>query len=271
MNNLQNLHTHSTYCDGSDTLEEMIKTAIEKGFSSIGFSGHSPVNFDSIYAMSLEGEMEYKKEITNLKKKYDGVLDIFCGIELDTNHVSNLDGYDYVLGSHHYFSRDGRLIGFDRSADEVKSVIDCHFGGDGIAFAKAYYNELGEHLWKTNVDILAHFDIITKNCEKTFLFDTECEEYKKLGFEAISSLRGKIPFFEVNTGAISRGYRTSPYPCLDFIKEFKKQGYGAVITSDCHDRNYLDESFALARELLFEAGFREKYILTKNGFVAVEL
>lgn len=271
MNNLQNLHTHSTYCDGRDTLEEMIQTAIEKGFSSIGFSGHSPVNFDSIYAMSLEGEMEYKKEITNLKKKYDGVLDIFCGIELDTNHISNLDGYDYVLGSHHYFSRDGRLIGFDRSADEVKSVIDCHFGGDGIAFAKAYYSDLSECLWKTKIDVLAHFDIITKNCEKIHLFDVDSVEYKKLGYEAISSLKGKIPFFEVNTGAISRGYRTTPYPTLDFMREFKKQGYGAIISSDCHDRRYLDTAFDLARELLAEAGYKERYILTRNGFCAVEL
>ena len=40
MKPIQNLHTHSTYCDGADTPEEMIETALEKGFTSIGFSGH---------------------------------------------------------------------------------------------------------------------------------------------------------------------------------------------------------------------------------------
>ena len=34
-----NLHTHSTYCDGQSTLEEMVKSAINKDFYYIGFSG----------------------------------------------------------------------------------------------------------------------------------------------------------------------------------------------------------------------------------------
>ena len=41
MTYLQNLHTHTTYCDGRDTPVEMIESAIAQGFDSIGFSGHS--------------------------------------------------------------------------------------------------------------------------------------------------------------------------------------------------------------------------------------
>lgn len=41
MKHLQNLHTHTIYCDGKDTPEEMILAACEKGFTSLGFSGHS--------------------------------------------------------------------------------------------------------------------------------------------------------------------------------------------------------------------------------------
>ena len=37
----QNLHTHSTYCDGKDSIEGMIQSAIAQGFQSVGFSGHS--------------------------------------------------------------------------------------------------------------------------------------------------------------------------------------------------------------------------------------
>ena len=36
----QNLHTHSLYCDGKDSFEEMIQTAIEKEFTILGFSSH---------------------------------------------------------------------------------------------------------------------------------------------------------------------------------------------------------------------------------------
>ena len=38
---LQNLHTHSTFCDGIHTPEQMVQFALQKGFTSLGFSGHS--------------------------------------------------------------------------------------------------------------------------------------------------------------------------------------------------------------------------------------
>ena len=38
----QDLHTHTTYCDGQHTTEEMVLAAINKGMKRIGFSGHSP-------------------------------------------------------------------------------------------------------------------------------------------------------------------------------------------------------------------------------------
>ena len=53
-----NYHTHSTFCDGKDTPEEMVKTAIEKGFDVIGFSGHGYVK-DSSYAMTRENTEKY--------------------------------------------------------------------------------------------------------------------------------------------------------------------------------------------------------------------
>ena len=71
---------------------------------------------------------------------------------------TNLSGYDYIIGAKHYFNINGQHVGFDRSASEVKAVIDEYFGGDGLKFAKKYYEELYE-LTKYNVDIVAHFDI----------------------------------------------------------------------------------------------------------------
>ena len=150
-------------------------------------------------------------------------------------------------------------------------MITERFGGDGLAFAKKYYEKLCELPEYGKFDILGHFDLITKNIEKAKLFDTASAEYKKAAISAIDALSGKIPFFEVNTGAISRGYRTSPYPTLDLIKEFRARGWGAVISSDCHDGRFLDCAFEDARELLIAAGYKEKYILTSGGFKAVEV
>lgn len=34
----QNLHTHTTFCDGVDAPEELIREAMARGFDSLGFS-----------------------------------------------------------------------------------------------------------------------------------------------------------------------------------------------------------------------------------------
>ena len=36
-----NLHAHTFYCDGKNNAEDYILTTIEKGFTSVGLSGHS--------------------------------------------------------------------------------------------------------------------------------------------------------------------------------------------------------------------------------------
>ena len=39
-------HIHSTFCDGKDSPEDIIKVAIDKGLEAIGFSSHSYNPFD---------------------------------------------------------------------------------------------------------------------------------------------------------------------------------------------------------------------------------
>ena len=140
-----------------------------------------------------------------------------------------------------------------------------------MAFAKKYFETVTELPQRTNADIIGHFDIFTKNNEKGRFIDTSAQEYLVAGYEAIHALKGKIPLFEVNTGAISRGYRTSPYPQMEFLKEFNRCGFGAVITSDCHDKNFIDCFYDEAEQMLKAAGFRSKWILTEKGFTEVGL
>ena len=73
----QCLHTHSIYCDGKDTLEDMVLSAIEKGFDSIGFSGHSYMDIYAEFSMSEETAAKYREEIAALKVKYADKIKIF--------------------------------------------------------------------------------------------------------------------------------------------------------------------------------------------------
>ena len=58
---------------------------------------------------------------------------------------------------------------------------------------------------------------------------------------------------------------------MDFLNEFRENGFGAVITSDCHNKNFVDCYFEESQEILREAGFKSRFVLTNNGFEEVEL
>lgn len=273
MKNLQNLHMHSTFCDGRDTPEETVKAALARGFDAIGFSSHSYMYYTPTFAVPMKapGDRAYRAEIRRLQKAYEGRIDVFCGLEFDMYSICDLTDYDYLIGSVHYLKIGDEIVGFDRSAEVVQGIITNHFGGDGMAYALAYYRTLAELPQYGNFDIIGHFDIITKHADQVTFFDETAPVYRHAAIEAAEALAGKIPLFEVNTGAMSRYGRGVPYPPLFLMKELRRLGFGAIISSDCHDNRYLDFGYETARELLAAAGFRERYILTKNGFKSVEL
>ena len=76
----QSLHTHSVFCDGKNTLEQMVVAAIEKGFDSIGFSAHSYVEEIGEYSMQEKDTDAYKAEAARLQKCYGDRIRIFCGM-----------------------------------------------------------------------------------------------------------------------------------------------------------------------------------------------
>ena len=274
-NYLQNLHTHTVFCDGANTPEELINEALHKGFDSIGFSGHSYMKrLPKESTMTLENNEKYRREIQLMKEKYNDKIKVFCGIEADFHSKVDLSGYDYLIGSVHYLAKDGIFLDFDRTdlvypQYAMKRFLDEFYEGDGMKFVKAYYETLARLPEHGAYDIIGHYDLIVKHNEAMHFVDETSKEYRNCAIEAAEALAGKIKLFEVNTGAIARGYRSIPYPAPFIMKELKRLGFGAVISSDCHKKENLDFRFETARQVLKECGFEERFVLTENGFTAV--
>ena len=64
-----NFHTHSSFCDGKNTPEELIHSAIEKGFSILGFSSHSIYPFAEKWHISPNEHYHYVEHIKQLMQK----------------------------------------------------------------------------------------------------------------------------------------------------------------------------------------------------------
>ena len=250
-----NLHSHTTYCDGNNTAEEMVLAAIQSGFDVFGFSGHSYLDFDDSWCMSKEDTKAYYDEIQRLKEKYKDRITILCGIEQDYLSDTPVNQYDYVIGSVHVIPKNGEYISVDYTAENLIENINKHYDGDALAFAEDYYKMLGNVHKKTKCHIIGHFDLLTKFNEQFPIFDTSHPRYIQAAEAALEKLLQKDVIFEVNTGAISRGYRTSPYPSNDLLLKIKEKGGKVLISTDTHSIHTVDVGYDDASFLLKSIGF----------------
>jgi len=257
-----NLHTHSVYSDGKHSLEENVLSALEKNMLSLGFSDHSFTACDTSYCMKLEKYSAYRQEIAALKEKYADKIPLFTGIELDYySQVDSMD-YDYILASVHYIVKDGICYPIDHSPQQQKDCVQQVFGGDWIAMARCYFDMLCEHVAKTQPTVVGHFDVITKFS----LMPEEDPCYRSIAREALERVVAICPYVEVNTGAISRGWRQFPYPNRYFLEHLRQIGGRVVLSSDCHHKDNLTYWFDEAVQVLKEAGFDHICCFNGAGF-----
>lgn len=258
-----NYHTHTTFCDGNNTAEEIVLRAIENKFCAIGFSGHAYTSYDLSYC--VKDTKEYISAITALKEKYRDKIQIYLGVEEDAFSPVNRTDFDYIIGSCHYICADGVYYPIDTDYGCLKKCLEV-FNGDTLKFAKTYYENFCSYILKRKPDIVGHFDLITKFEEKDiqrFLCDPKYWEIaEKHMAEAVKS----DSIFEVNTGAMAKGLRTSQYPHDRLLHILKKHNGKVILSSDSHSADTLDYKFSEMRAMLRDIGFKYVYVLYDNTF-----
>ena len=83
-----NFHTHTKRCGhASGTPEQYIKRAIEHGIEYMGFSDHAPYlypdGYRSGFRVPMEEAAEYIAEISTLREKYRGKIELRVGFEME--------------------------------------------------------------------------------------------------------------------------------------------------------------------------------------------
>lgn len=256
---LTDFHTHTQFCDGKSTAEEMVNAALSMGLEKIGFSGHSFAPFDKDYSMSEEGTVEYFKEINALKEKYKGKIQILCGIELDLFSEEPKLPFDYRIGSVHYLKLGDEIITVDAGKEILIKAAKKYFGGDMLSLTEEYYRCVAEFKDR-DIDIIGHIDLITKLNKDNCLFDANSPRYKTAALNACDALLSKNIPFEINTGAISRGYTNHPYPADFILKHIKEKGGSVIFNSDAHHCDNLCYEFGKWYKILSEKGILPKIV-----------
>lgn len=230
-----NYHTHTTFCDGGNSAEEMVEAAIAKGFTTLGFSSHSDMVADLT---------TYRREIRRLAEKYRSRIRILCGLELElAKNPPPLDGYDYLIGSHHFITApDGAFFAIDDTPEELADGIRAHFDGSAPAFVKAYYAAVRATL-DLDFQIVGHPDLVRKFNAARPYFDENADWYREELVRTAEAIAASGKLVEVNTGAISRGWLDDAYPSACFRGILKARGVKFILSSDAHAAESLDCAF----------------------------
>lgn len=265
---LANFHTHTTYCDGKNTPEEVVQSAIRMGFTAIGFSGHGNTPFDLRYCMTdTEG---YIREVNRLKACYGKEIQIYLGIEEDGFSMVDRNRFDYLIGSLHYVYLQGAYFPVDSGREFIETCLS-RCGGDPCRVAESYFHTFIRYIKKRKPDIIGHFDLITKYDEAGEPIFMGNSDYEKMAEYFLSDAAQSGCLFEVNTGAMARGLRTTPYPHERLLRLLKRLDANVILSSDSHSAETLNFGFEEAKNLLRDVGFDGVYTLNAGKFVKVPL
>ena len=261
-----NYHTHTVFCDGDNTAQEMVERALELDFCHLGFSGH----------MDEEIHMDwpaYVAEVMRLRAAYAGQLDILCGVELDTLYDPTCcPGAEYVIGSTHYVDVDvpfSRAI--DSSAELSQRLCDECFGGDWYALCRSYYETEAQVADRLHPTLVGHFDLITRFNDQLHAFDEDDPRYLGPALEVMEYLVERGLPFEINCGAHNRGRKAELYPRQSLLQALHDFGGEIYINSDAHQTACLAGSFDVAAERARACGFTHVCVLEHDALGTVQV
>lgn len=255
-------HSHSTFSDGKNTMEDMVLASIEAGIEVLGLSDHSDSPYQD-YCMRKERYPEYLAEIERLQKKYSDRITLLKGIELDYYSDPEITKQlDYFIGSVHELVFEDRYYGIDHALSLQQACVEREFGGDVHGFEQNYFDTVVAHIQKNKPTIVGHFDVITK----FGMINEEDPVYQKIAKDALDKIVAVTPVLEVNTGAIAKGLRKDPYPADFLLRHWKELGGEIILGADTHAAGTVTYAFPETLDRLRRIGYDHILILRPDGF-----
>ncbi|QSX04924.1 histidinol-phosphatase [Sedimentibacter sp. zth1] len=276
-----NIHTHTNYCDGINSAEEMVLEAINLGLKTIGISTHGPLPFKAKWAVADDQIDDYINEVNMLKIKYKGKIEVLLGMEMDYfvdleyNHVSNelINRLDYWIGSIHYLGRFGDMTPWtvDASYEKFMDGINFSYNGNAKKAIDDYYFYLGEMVRKYEPTVVGHLDLVKKTNRNNMIFNEKDVWYKEAVCSCLDKIQTTKSVVEINTGAIARGFLKEQYPSSWILEEINNREIPITINSDAHSFENLTCSFKQMYELVKIMKIKNVVTLTKDGFKQILL
>lgn len=242
---LADIHTHTDYFHGKNTVQEMYNAAVNTNLQYYGFSEHTPLPEGFSCLLYREGDMHaafenYVHDVLELKEKVNEhnkttlshIPEVLLGMELDftpeyPEYMDTLIArypFDYVIGTIHFVGPQniGRWNVEEASQEEK------------YAFFEAYYECTRQLAKYGKTDIIAHPDFVKIHCVEDFHAWLETKRAQECLHETCKVIKETGMVLEVSTGGLKKACNEiHPAPKLMEIAA----SYQILISfaSDTHD------------------------------------
>lgn len=254
------MHSRNSH-DAKETVDALCRAAIEKGLKGITITDHIDMH-SYVRRNAYETIRQSIADIHEAKEKYQGQLEVFCGVELGGfpydremgEKVLALTDYDMVIGTAHYISRGKFPEAYSKEKFDQESISDEEI----YAFLGDYFDEMLDIVESFDFQALAHLTCPLRYINGVFHREIDIMVHEDKIRLVLQKMIEKGIALEVNTSGFSEKYGYMFYPDREVLLLYRNLG-GTLITlgSDAHVCKNIGMGFDAAKNILKEIGFDE--------------
>jgi len=278
------------FCDHADgTLREMLTAAVRYGYHTFGVSEHVPrceSRFLYPEEVALGWTVEkitadferYQEALTPLVHEFEDRLVVLRGFECEVvpsdRYVELMNGYrhrrladgspafDYCVGSVHHVAE----MSIDGPPAVFQGLVEEFGGLEPLAIR--YYETVAAMVSSLRPEMVAHIDLIKKNCGPIGLSTSALESpsVQRAALGALEAVRAAGSILDLNTAAWRKGLN-EPYPAPWLVRAANSMGIGFCFGDDSHRPGDVGAGIDRAADYLIENGVTHITILTRDGGV----
>ncbi|SCV72066.1 BQ2448_4760 [Microbotryum intermedium] len=273
-------HSHSgQFClHAQGTLEQVVQTAIAKGFTTFGLTEHVPRSREQdlypeeshLTPADLSTTFSsYLDEAQRLQSLYAPQITLLIGLETESIHPHTLDELEhllldptspiqYLVGSIHHVHE--RPIDFDRTTyDALLSSLpgpsrELQFSHLFASYFDAQYDLIK----RVRPQVVGHFDLC-----RLYYPEQDFRRYPEVWRKIERNVKQAIGYgalFEVNASAFRKGWKTA-HPAQDVFELIQSLGGRFTLSDDSHGPQAVGLHYDQAYAYLSERGLQELWYL----------
>lgn len=230
-----NFHSHTQFCDGRATMQQIVESAIDAGFEHWGFSPHSPVPIESTCNMTRSATYEYLSEIDRLRDLYGNRIKIYASMEVDylgdgwgahCDYFKELN-LDYLISSVHFVrAKDGTWVDIDGKPESFRKKMAVYFNNDIRRVVEEFFDQSMSMIKHGGFDIIGHIDKIGNNASD---FAPGIEEK-----DWYISLRDSLVDYAIDSGLLVEYNTKAMRPSETVLRRLIDSNVVIPVNSDAH-------------------------------------